>query len=89
MCVDDTYCTAPPPKEEPPVVVVIPVPVKKPKVKKGKKLTAWIDDINELGNVTIFLNQPLNMNVLKKGSLDNETFELSLEKGPTSKVLIE
>lgn len=29
------------------------------------------------------------MKVLEKGSLDNETFEFSLEKGPTSKVLIE
>ena len=86
MCINDKICIPPPPKKEKPVVIVKPKPVKKPKVFKGTKLTAWIEGINELGNVTVFLNQPLNMDAFKKGSLDNNSFELVLEKGPTSKV---
>ena len=43
-------------------------------------MTAWIDDINELGKVTVFLNQPLNKYAIHKVTFDNETFELTLEK---------
>ena len=89
MCINDKICIPPLPKKEKPVVIVKPKPVKKPKVFKGTKLTAWIENINELGNVTVFLNQPLSMDAFKKGSLDNNSFEFVLEKGPTSKVRLE
>ena len=42
--------------------------------------TAWIDDIDQLGRVTVLFNQTLNEFLLRRDWFDERTFELSIEK---------
>lgn len=48
-------------------------------VKEKRILAAWIEEVDQLGKVTVVLNQTLNEFLLRKDWFDERTFEFTLE----------
>ena len=49
------------------------------KIKEKRILAAWIDEVDQLGRVTVLLNQTLNEFLVRKDWFDERTFEFTVE----------
>ena len=49
------------------------------KIREKRIMAAWIDEVDELGKVTVLFNQTLNQFLLRKDWFDERTFEFTIE----------